>query len=95
MKFRKMIASDSHAVADLAIQLGYPNSPNDILRRFSEISHLRDHLLIVAENETSEIVGWMHLQVHLSLVANSRVEISALVVDEKLRAYPKTFETVI
>lgn len=85
MKFRKMIDSDSRAVADLAIQLGYPNTSEDILRRFSEISSLRDHSIIVAEDESREIIGWMHLQVHLSLVANSRVEISALVVDEKLR----------
>lgn len=85
MIFRMMTPHDIEAVSNLAGELGYPNKPESIAKRFTEISSHKDHAIIVADDDNAKVIGWMHLQVHLSLVTDPRVEIAGLVVSEQYR----------
>lgn len=57
------------------------------MKRFAEISHRKDHAVIVADDEQGKVIGWMHLQLHISLVTDPRVEIAGLVVGEQYRGH--------
>jgi GNAT superfamily N-acetyltransferase len=80
-----MRPEDAAAVADLTTQLGYPSSASDISRRFEHIQARRDSRLLVAEDISRAIVGWIHVQALYALEADGRAEIWGLVVSESAR----------
>ncbi|MGH9756965.1 MAG: GNAT family N-acetyltransferase [Candidatus Acidiferrales bacterium] len=73
-------------IAELAAQLSYPSSPEEIARRLAGMRDSRDHAVFVAAQEDGEIAGWLGVFVYRSVEADARAEISGLVVDEKLRS---------
>jgi GNAT superfamily N-acetyltransferase len=75
---------DAAALAALSGQLGYPSSPADILSRLQQIRPLPDHAILVAERDGA-VSGWLHVQTRRSLETPEYGEITALVVDERLR----------
>jgi GNAT superfamily N-acetyltransferase len=83
MKVRIAAVSDADRLADLATQLGYPSTAEDIRRRLPLVD--RDgHCLRVAELD-GRVAGWIHA-VHVALLdSDPYVEIKALVVDERAR----------
>ena len=81
-----MAESDLSGVARLAVQLGYPNSPNELKDRFSELNKLPNCGLFVARTEKGEITGWVQISAEpTSLLTDSRAIITAMVVDENYR----------
>ena len=75
---------DSIKCKDLTIQIGYQEYLADFDKRFSLINKLPHHHLVVAESIVDKnVVAWMHLEIRYLLISSFKVEISALVVDEK------------
>ena len=58
---RAMTAADVDAAARLATQLGYPSTPEEVLRRFHAIASLPENHVIVAASEAGTVVGWIHV----------------------------------
>lgn len=80
-----MSQADIPEVASLAVQLGYPVSPQDIETRFREISANASYALFVAKDEGS-VWGWIQINREAaSLIIADYAEVAALVVEEKGR----------
>jgi ribosomal protein S18 acetylase RimI-like enzyme len=87
MRVEKMSANDLQAVAKLAAQLGYPNSVEEVEKRFSEIHKQEDYALFVAKSDANEVLGWVQINAEsTSLLVGPRADVAALVVDEKCRS---------
>jgi GNAT superfamily N-acetyltransferase len=85
-KIRAPRESDYARIADLAGQLSYPSTPEEIARRLDGTKGSPDHAVFVAELENGEIVGWIAVFVYRTVEADARAEISGLVVDERYRS---------
>lgn len=87
MQIREMQETDLGDVETLAIQLGYPNSAGDLCRRFREIQGLENYALLVAESGEGRVVGYIQINLDpKTLLADSRADISALIVHEAWRS---------
>jgi GNAT superfamily N-acetyltransferase len=76
---------DAARVAELAGQLGYPVTPDDVRSRLEICLGDKDHLVLVAESQDAQIIGWLHATVSRSLVDEPTCQIAGLVVDEMSR----------
>jgi GNAT superfamily N-acetyltransferase len=85
-KIRAPRESDYARLADLAGQLSYPSTPEEIARRLDGTKGFPDHAVFVAELENGEIAGWIAAFVYRTIEAAARAEISGLVVDERYRS---------
>ena len=79
--------ADYSRMAELAGQLGYPSTSEDIARRLAKMEESKEHTVFVAETEDGEVAGWMGLFVIRTPEADTRVEIGGLVVDERFRCH--------
>ncbi len=84
MRVRFATPADAEHIAGLSAQLGYPAMVADTARRLAEVSGNGEHAVIVAEN-SGVLLGWVHVLVSHSLLADARAEIAGLVVDEQHR----------
>jgi GNAT superfamily N-acetyltransferase len=82
---RAMTVADANAAARLATQLGYPSSPEEVLRRFHAITALPESHVAVAVSEGGAVVGWIHVFGNRLLESEPDAEIGGLVVDESFR----------
>jgi GNAT superfamily N-acetyltransferase len=80
-----MLKGDAEAVATLAGQLGYPSTAAQVLARVAVITSRTDAAALVAERG-GEIVGWLHVELRHTLVADHEAQVMALVVDESHRS---------
>jgi GNAT superfamily N-acetyltransferase len=85
-KIRAAQASDHPRMAELAGQLSYPSTPEEIARRLQGICGSADAAVFVVELETGEIAGWIAVFVYRTVEADARAEVSGLVVDERFRS---------
>jgi GNAT superfamily N-acetyltransferase len=76
---------DAARVAELAGQLGYLVTADDMRSRLEICFGDKDHLVLVAECHDDQMVGWMHATVSAFLVAEPTCHIAGLVVDETPR----------
>ncbi len=83
---REARLEDAPALAELAGQLGYPSSPEDVSRRLEEILEHGHGAVFVAEGEEGSVVGWIHVYYCPTLIADKEAEIGGLVVDEEHRS---------
>jgi ribosomal protein S18 acetylase RimI-like enzyme len=77
---------DYPRLADLAGQLSYPSTAEEIERRLAVMAGSRDHAVFVAETQAGEIAGWIAVFISRGLEINPRGEISGLIVDERFRS---------
>jgi GNAT superfamily N-acetyltransferase len=83
MEMRTANAADAERLAELATQLGYPSTADDIRRRLPALTSAA-HCLRVADRDGA-VVGWIHAT-HVQLLdSDDYVEIKALVVHENAR----------
>jgi GNAT superfamily N-acetyltransferase len=80
-----MREEDISRVTELAEELGYASREELVLRRFYSLSSHKEHSIVVFE-DGNKILGWMHLKQEYTLLGERKVEIAALVVDEKYRS---------
>jgi GNAT superfamily N-acetyltransferase len=85
-KIRPARESDYAQIADLAGQLSYPSTVEEIARRLEGMKDSADHAVFVAELESGEIAGWIAVFVYGTVEADPRAEISGLVVGERFRS---------
>jgi GNAT superfamily N-acetyltransferase len=82
---RKAIPADTSILAELATQLGYPSTSEQVASRFSTLNgRPDDDAVFVAELE-GRVVGWVHVHLYLLLVDDREAEIGGLVVDADAR----------
>jgi len=84
ISIRQIAPSDAEAVTNLAHQLGYPLSVEQILQNIKAILSASDHNVYVAAHD-NRVVGWVGVCQAILLVSLSYCEINGLVVDEKYR----------
>jgi GNAT superfamily N-acetyltransferase len=84
-EIREAQPQDFPRIAELAGQLGYPSSPNEIAGRLAGIKYSDDHAVFVAQLG-AEVAGWLGVYVCRMVEADARAEISGLVVDERYRS---------
>ncbi len=78
--------SDHARIAELAGQLSYPSTPEEIAHRLQGLQRTAEAAVFVAELETGEIAGWIAVFVYRTVEAEARAEVSGLVVDERFRS---------
>ena len=74
---------DCSEVARLASQLGYPVSGETMRVRLQNLLASPANVVLVAESDDGELVGWIHGVLSQFLESDRRVEIGGLVVDER------------
>jgi GNAT superfamily N-acetyltransferase len=85
-KIRPAHPPDHARIAELAGQLSYPSTPEEIQRRLQGIKSSAEAAVFVAELEIGEIAGWIAVFVYRTVEADARAEVSGLVVDERFRS---------
>jgi GNAT superfamily N-acetyltransferase len=85
-EIRSARPDDCPRMAELAGELGYPSSADDIERRLAELNATGEHVVFVAQLADGIIAGWIGAFVYRCVEADARVEISGLVVEERFRS---------
>lgn len=85
MNIRKAKIEDVSIIAKLSGDLGYSNDEEIVQQRFLKIASDSNHAVFVAESNSSEIVGWIHVMPRILLLSRPLVEIGGLIVSEKYR----------
>jgi GNAT superfamily N-acetyltransferase len=86
VKIRGPEPRDHPRMAELAGQLGYKSSSEEITRRLAGMRNSPDHAVFVAESPGGEVAGWIGVFLYRCLETDARAEISGLVVDEGKRS---------
>jgi N-acetylglutamate synthase-like GNAT family acetyltransferase len=76
---------DTDALANLAGQLGYPSTVEQIRRRFEVLMEKSDENAVFVAEANGKILGWVHVHLYSLLVDDPETEIGGLVVDEAAR----------
>jgi GNAT superfamily N-acetyltransferase len=77
---------DYASLADLAGELSYPSTVEEIVQRLNGLNASSDHVVFVAELPGGEIAGWIAVSIYRGLEMNPRGEVTGLVVGEKFRS---------
>jgi GNAT superfamily N-acetyltransferase len=78
--------SDCEAMADMARQLGYECTGEEVRKRLRDMQDANQYAVFVAELPGGQIVGWIGAFLFRSIEIASCVEINGLVVDESIRS---------
>jgi uncharacterized protein YcbX/GNAT superfamily N-acetyltransferase len=85
LEIRAARDEDAAAIARLSIQLGYPQSEDDVRRRLLRISDARAGEVLVAVDGEGRVVAWTHVFLGWRLESDVFAELGGLVVDERVR----------
>ncbi|MBN1814154.1 MAG: GNAT family N-acetyltransferase [Anaerolineae bacterium] len=75
---------DAERVAELATQLGYPTTSEQMRRRLAQVGRAEEHAVYVAVRD-GRVVGWIHVCARPLVQVDRAAEIEGLVVDEACR----------
>lgn len=78
---------DYDKMADLAGQLGYPSTREQVRTRLAQMAKSDQYAAYVAELPDGEIVGWIGLYIFRSVEQDSCAGISGLIVDQEVRSH--------
>jgi len=84
-EIREALPQDYARIAELAGQLSYPSTPDEISKRLDGMRRSNEHAVFVAQLG-GEIAGWLAVFVYRVVEADARAEISGFVVDERYRS---------
>jgi GNAT superfamily N-acetyltransferase len=85
LRVRAARKEDAAAVAQLAIELDHPTTPEQVTERFTAASQQNTYALIVVELPSGELAGFMELVVERLIDAEPRVDVAGLVVSKAHR----------
>jgi GNAT superfamily N-acetyltransferase len=85
IRIRTPRIEDAASLARLSTQLGYPATPEQVIPRLEGIIRDPMAVLFVAEMESGNAVGFIHVMHQHLIEYDPRAEIAALVVDEECR----------
>lgn len=77
---------DCGRMAELARQLGYPSTADQVRARLSEIPDPKECAIYVAELSDGQIAGWIGVYIFRSVEMDKLAEINGLVVGEEIRS---------
>jgi GNAT superfamily N-acetyltransferase len=77
---------DFSQIAELAGQLGYSSTTEEIARRLAAMEKSFEHGVFVADSGDGRITGWVGVFVQHTVESDACVEVSGLVVDEHCRS---------
>jgi GNAT superfamily N-acetyltransferase len=84
---RPAALAEAAQLAQLACQLGYPATSEQVASRLQEILRDAEHIVFVAEERPSaKIVGYIEIFPFRTIAADPRIEIASLVVDNSRRS---------
>jgi GNAT superfamily N-acetyltransferase len=83
---RAVRPEDFARMAELAGELGYPSTAEEIARRIDGMKNSGEHAAFVAQLSSGEIAGWIGVFVYRAVEADARAEVSGLVVDARFRS---------
>lgn len=78
--------SDFERMAELAGQLGYPSTAHQVRQRLETMRDPNQYAAYVAVLPDGQIAGWIGIYVFRGVEVEPFVEISGLVVDERVRS---------
>lgn len=84
-RIRGMKETDMDPVCALAKQLGYDCTDGQFFGRLSVLKSNANHSLWIIESAETGVVAWMHLEKCYELIHAPRLQVRALVVNEKHR----------
>ena len=87
INIRTAIPDDAESIARLSGELGYPTSAADARRRLFDIKTSQNHSVMVAEDGSGSVVGWIHVFRSRRLGGEPFAELGGLVVTEGLRGH--------
>jgi GNAT superfamily N-acetyltransferase len=79
------VPADIPDLADLAGQLGYPSTPEQVAGRFDTLNKKPDENAVFVAELDGRVAGWVHVHRYQLLVESPEAEIGGLVVDASLR----------
>jgi len=85
-EIREALPQDYARIAELAGQLSYPSTPDEISKRLDGMRRSNEHAVFVAQLASAEIAGWVAVFVYRVVESDARAEISGFVVDERYRS---------
>ncbi len=85
LRIRSAVPDDAEAIARLSGELGYPTTQADARRRLFDIKTSQNHAVMVAEDGSGSVVGWIHVFRSRRLGGEPFAELGGLVVTEGLR----------
>lgn len=85
VRIRTAHLDDAQQIAELSGQLGYPVAGGDMRSRLETVAEDEDHLVLVAESQDAQIIGWLHATVTRPLVDEPASHLAGLVVDRRFR----------
>ena len=85
MAIRRARVEDAGRLAELATQLSYPSTPEQIVARLAPLLGEKEHAVFVAEDGSQGVIGWGHVYIHRGVEMDGRAELAGLVVDEAHR----------
>jgi len=77
--------NDIPALAELAAQLGYPSTLEQIQKRFDALEGKPEETIVFVAEIGGRVVGWVHVHIYSLLVDDPEAEIGGLVVDQSKR----------
>lgn len=86
VQVRLMRPEDALQMAELAEQLGYPSTLDEMADRLQAVQGHRDHAVYVAEGEDGGVVGWIQVGLCRWVIADRQAEIGGVVVDQAHRS---------
>jgi predicted N-acetyltransferase YhbS len=85
MNIREAKIEDLPEIAILSGELGYSSDEETVRKRFMKIKSDSNHAVFVAESDSNEIAGWIHVMPRILLLSRPLAELGGLVVSEKYR----------
>jgi GNAT superfamily N-acetyltransferase len=83
---RPPVPDDFRRMADLAGQLGYPCTEQQVRERAEEMANSREQAVFVAERPGEGVAGWIGVFIFRAVELEKCAEISGLIVDEAARS---------
>jgi GNAT superfamily N-acetyltransferase len=83
---RAPMHDDYDRLAELAGQLGYPSTADQVRARLSEMRDPKECAIYVAELSDGQIAGWIGVYIFRSIEMDKLAEINGLVVGEEIRS---------
>ena len=77
---------DYPRMAELAGELGYPATAEEVARRIGSMQDSSENAVFVAQLMGGEIAGWVGVFVYRAVEIDARAELSGLVVDARYRS---------
>lgn len=85
MEIRRAEIGDAKIIHKLSLQLGYSPDLQTVKFNIEKMLALADYDLVVAMDESSQVIGWMSLAIRYRIEDIPFLQVAALVTDETVR----------